>query len=483
MSHAAVSRVLGWMLSIFAATMLAPALLSLGAGEIDTAAGFALSAGAALFIGVLLLVTGRGRGGAIGRAEALVLAVTGWLVLGLFGALPFVFGSTATSLTDGFFESLSGLTTTGLSIFPAPENLDSGLLLWRAMTQWMGGMATIVFAITILPTLGIGGIEILRGDATQRVSDTLRPRLRQTARALWMLYAFLTALCGAALWIAGMPAFDALCHAMSTLSTGGFSTRADSVAGFDNAAVELILVVFMVAAAMNFTLHWRAIQGRPGHYGDDPECRFLLGIVLFATVATAGVLIVGDRIMPLEALRKGVFAVVSAVTTTGYVGPTIPMAPTFVVFLLLALAMVGGASGSTAGGLKLMRGVLLLRQGGREMVRLTRPHGVIPVKYGGASVPAPMIQAVWGFFAAYIFCLVLLASGLSAFGLDFPAALTAATSGLSNTGPVLGAVGGHGATYAALPDGAKWLLALGMLIGRLELLTLLVLLSPIFWRR
>ena len=247
MSHDSVALELGWMLSIFAATMLAPALLSLGAGEIDTAAGFALSAGAALFIGVLLLVTGRGRGGAIGRAEALVLAVVAWLVLSLFGALPFVFGSTATSLTDGFFESLSGLTTTGLSIFPAPENLDSGLLLWRAMTQWMGGMATIVLAITILPTLGIGGIEILRGDATQRVSDTLRPRLRQTARALWMLYAFLTALCAAALWIAGMPAFDALCHAMSTLSTGGFSTRADSVAGFDNTAVELILIVFMVA--------------------------------------------------------------------------------------------------------------------------------------------------------------------------------------------------------------------------------------------
>ena len=418
----------------------------------------------------------------MGRREIILLSALVWVVLAAFGALPFVLGGPANSYADGYFETLSGLTTTGLTVFRDPATLDRSLLIWRAMLQWLGGLATIVLAVAVLPYLGLGGVQVRQGDSAQRVGQALRPGLRQAARTLSFAYGMLTGLCLVALLIAGMPPLDAVCHAMSTISTGGFSTHAAPMDAFRRPAIEIVLIVFMLLGALNFALHGPALGGRLSVYRRDSECRLMLVIVTLATAGTALYLTGIGQFDAGEAVRRGLFDVVSAITTTGYAGPAAGAGLNVLVFVMLGLAVIGGATGSTAGGLKLMRWLLLLRQSGRELVRLTRPHGVVPVRYGGASVSSAVVQSVWGVFVAYMFSLVVLAIGLAAFGIAFPAALALAVSSLANAGPGVAGSGGVAVEIAGLATGAKGLIGLGMVAGRLELLAMLVLLNPMFWR-
>jgi trk system potassium uptake protein TrkH len=383
---------------------------------------------------------------------------------------------------DAFFESVAGFTTTGSTVMPRIEGTARTLLLWRSFIQWVGGMGIILFTVAVLPLLGIGGMQLFRVEVPGPVKDKLRPRVIETARRLWAIYVGLTALEAGALWFAGMEAFEAICHAFTTLATGGFSTRDASVGGFGSPALEWIVIVFMALAGVNFVLHYRVVTlGAKGVRG-DAELRYYAAVLAAATLMLLPFLPAEHASSPHESLRNALFAVVSVATTTGYGTTDFERWPAFAQFVLLQLMILGGMSGSTAGGVKSLRVLLGFRALGAAVDRLLHPHAVRPVKYGGRAVPDDVIAAIWAFFVAY-FAIAALASALVAgFGYDLVTAVSAVLTTLGNVGPGLGAVGPFD-NFAHFPDALKLLLSACMLAGRLEIFTFLVLLHPSFWRR
>ena len=483
MSYAAIFWVFGWIVAAFAAAMTLPALIGLGFGESGLALGFVAAAGITGFAGVTLIVVARGARGRDLRREGVVLAVLTWVALPVFGALPLVLGGVTAGATDSYFEAMSGLTTTGATVFGDPESLGRSVLFWRGLMQWFGGLATIVVAIVVLSPSGPGRAQFQRLASPLAERDRLSGQVAHAAIAVWWIYGALTLACGLALWVAGVPAFDAVCLALSTVSTGGFATTAGSVAAFDNPVAEIVLVFFMLAGAVSFAAHLSMAQGRWRAYVEAPEAR-ALAILCIVTALIFVLVLVLDLGMSLgEGLRVGVFSVVSLATTTGFTNAEAAAWPAALPVIAIALVLIGGSSGSTAGGLKLMRLEILFKEGTKELRRLAHPHGVVRIRYGGHALDDDARRAVWSFFIVYVFCFVALALGLAAVGLDFRGALTATAAALANTGPGLELMadsGGGG--YAELPSAAKWLLGLGMLIGRLELFGVLVLLRPGFWR-
>jgi trk system potassium uptake protein TrkH len=406
-----------------------------------------------------------------------------YLGLGLFGAIPFLLAPNLDLLfVDAVFESMSGLTTTGATVLVNLDDMPKSLLFYRQQLQWFGGMGIIVLAVAIFPMLGIGGMQLYRTESPGPVKDNkLTPRITETAKALWYIYVFLTVSCAIAYWLAGMSVFDAISHSFATVAIGGFSTHDASIGFFDSALIEAVACVFMVLSGINFGLHflvWR--RKSPFLYFADYEVRTYFLVLLFVAVAVVSILASAapNNDFPL---REGIFQTISYATTTGFVTENVTQWPASAGTLLLLAAFAGGCAGSTAGGIKLVRVLMIYLQGMREVRRLIHPNGVFPIKLGKTPVSDRLIESVWSFFSVYallFFFSVVVIMFISE--IDFLTAFSAVGATLNNLGPGLGGVAEN---YASLDTGVKWVLMFNMMLGRLEIFTLLVLLTPAYWRR
>jgi trk system potassium uptake protein TrkH len=419
----------------------------------------------------------------INSREGILFVVLAWLGAVVVGALPFFFSPHFSGFTDSFFESMSGFTTTGATILTDIEGLPGSLLLWRALTHWLGGMGIIVLGIAILPLLGTGGMELYRAEFSGARSEKLKPRIAETAIALWKIYVALSLVEFVALRFAGMSKFDALCHTFATMATGGFSTRAVSIEAFNSPLIEYIIIVFMILAGINFTQHYRLfVERKPGSMFRDGEVRYYLGIILATTVAITVAVVWSSSISLSEGFRQALFQVVSIMTTTGFSSTDFELWVPFAQFLLLVLMFVGGCTGSTAGGMKVARIVMLLKVVGREFRRITEKRGIFAVRFEGRAMPENTVSTVLNlvylaFIINFAACIVLTATGV-----DLMSAFSAVAASMFNIGPGLGTVG-PAENYAHLPSVAKWALTFCMLAGRLEYYTVLVILTPVFWRK
>ena len=417
----------------------------------------------------------------IRRQEGFLIVALFWLMLGGLGALPLML-SLDLGFVDALFESVSGLTTTGATVLQGLDFMHPSILFYRQEIQWFGGMGLVVLAVAILPVLGIGGMSLYRAEIPGPMKDEkMTPRLSSGTRNLWLLYVAITAACALAYWMAGMTPFEAVAHSFTTVSTGGFSTHDASLAYFQNPVIEVIAIVFMLAGAINFGVHFAALQGRSLRpYWRDVEVRGFLGFVALATVLiTAGLWYSHYYGGVLSDLRNAVFEVVSVITSTGFGTVDFNAWPLVWPTLLIAISFIGGCGGSTAGGMKVLRVLILFRLGYRELIRLRHPKGVFLVKINGRTVPERTLQSVLGFFSVYVASFVALMLGMMATGLDQVSAYSAVATCINNLGPGMGEVS---QSFASVSDAGKLLSVLAMLLGRLEIFSVLVLLHPGFWR-
>jgi len=482
MNWTVVQRILGLLLMMFSLTMLPPVIIAIIFKEpswLPFVEGFGLTLAAGL---IIWLPVHRSRKDLRLRDGFLVVAAF-WTVLGTFGAAPLYFADAITmSFTDAVFESMSGLTTTGATVLTGLDELPRSLLYYRQQLQWLGGMGIIVLAVAVLPMLGVGGMQLYRAETPGPVKDTkLTPRITETAKALWYVYLAFTIACAVSYMVAGMSWFDALCHAYSTVAIGGFSTHDMSIGYFNSAAIDIVAIVFMFAAGINFSLHfyaWRFVS--VNHYSRDPEFRaYTMILIVLAVLVVAGLFYHQSYATPGGAIINGLFQAVSIATTTGFTTADYANWPAALPVLLLFASFIGGSAGSTAGGIKVIRCLLIYKQGLREIVRLVHPSAEIPVKLGNSAVPMRVVDAVWGFFSIYIVVFVVLMLAMMATGLDQVTAFSAIAATLNNLGPGLGEVASG---FMTLTDAGKWIAVAGMLLGRLEIFTLLVLITPTFWR-
>jgi trk system potassium uptake protein TrkH len=481
MHFSVIFRVTGILLMLFSLVLLVPVIVAFIYGE-QTTATFALAFAITLLAGLLLALVSRGQR-ELRSGDGFLITVLFYLGLGLFGAIPIYLASSINaSFTDAAFESLSALTTTGATVLTGLDELPKSILFYRQLLQWLGGMGIIVLAVAILPMLGIGGMQLYRAESPGPVKDTkLTPRITETAKALWYLYLGITIACATAYFLAGMSVFDAICHSFSTVAIGGFSTHDASIGHFDSPAIEGVAIVFMIIAGVNFGLHFIAWKRRePFTYFRDMEVRLYLLVLLAVSAVVCWVLIQHPGTTPTP-IRDGIFQAVSIATTTGYTTSNFSLWPSVAPILLLFAAFAGGCAGSTAGGIKMIRVLLIYLQGIREIRRLIHPQGVFPIKLGHQRVPNRVVDAVWGFFSFYVIIFLTMVTLLMLISeLDFVTAFSAVGACLNNLGPGLGDVA---LNYSNLPSAVKWLLIFTMLLGRLEIFTLLVLVTPAFWRR
>ncbi len=418
----------------------------------------------------------------ISQREGMAIVALGWTAVGLFGALPFYLSGPHWSFVNALFESMSGFTTTGASILTDIEALPKGLLMWRSFIQWLGGMGIIVLSIAILPFLGVGGMQLYKAEVPSPVPDKLKPRIRDTAMVLWKVYALFSLAEVVLLMLGGMSFFDALCHAFTTMPTGGFSTWNTSVAHFDSLYIDMVFIFFMIVAGINFSLHYQFLRGRTLVFWKDAECRFfLLAVLLLVMVVTFDIWgPVYDSLA--AALRYGAFQIVSIVTTTGYATADYEQWPAMSQVILLACMFLGASAGSTGGGMKCLRIMLCFKYCYRELFSLVHPRAVTAIKISGHTVSEDVMRSVLGFLALYIALFGLAAVLLAGMGTDFVTAFGAVAATIGNIGPGFGTVGPM-ENYTALPMLGKWLLIWCMLLGRLEIFTVLILLVPEFWRK
>ena len=483
MSFRAIQRILGLLLIVFSLAMLPPVGVSLFYGD-GSHVSFIAAFAWLVAVGAVVWWPVRHDRRDLRLRDGFVVVTLFWTVLGLAGALPlYISPQPAIGLTDAIFESVSGLTTTGATILVGLDSLPRSILYYRQQMQWLGGMGIVILAVALLPMLGVGGMSLYRAEMPGPVKDAkLTPRITQTARMLWVVYVAITAACALAYLVAGMDPFDAIGHAFATVAIGGFSHYDASIGHFDSAAVELVAVLFMLVGAMNFGLHfvaWRS--GRFGAYWRDPECAAFLRLMLLLCMATlAYLLVAGDYDDTLELAADGVFQAISVATTTGFTTSHFHHWPGALPVMLLFASFIGGCAGSTAGGIKVVRCLLLVKQGRREIVRLVHPTAEIPVQLGGRAVPLRVVDAVWGFFAVYVGVFAILMLALMVTGVDQVTAFSAIGATINNLGPGLGEVAQN---YAALGTAGKWICVLAMLLGRLEIFTLLILFTITFWRK
>ncbi len=482
MNWTVVQRILGLLLMVFSITMLPPVVVSVIFGEeswMPFIEGFTVT----LVSGLLIWLPVRTVKKDLKLRDGFLIVAAFWSVLGTFGALPFYMADgLSMSVTDAIFESVSGLTTTGATVLTGLDALPRSILWYRQQLQWLGGMGIIVLAVAVLPMLGVGGMQLYRAEAPGPVKDNkLTPRITETAKALWYVYLLFTILCAASYWAAGMTPFDAICHAFSTVAIGGFSTHDLSIGYFDSNLIDIIAVIFMFAAGINFSLHffaWRYMQIK--HYWQDPEFRaytFVLVVVSVTTILSLTALHTYQNIG--DGFVNGLFQAVSIATTTGFTTANYSTWPGALPVVLILASFIGGSAGSTAGGIKVVRWLLVYKQGLREISRLIHPSAEIPVKLGNTPVSARVVDAVWGFFSVYIIVFGALLLAMMATGLDQVTAFSAVAATLNNLGPGLGDVA---TGFMTVSDPGKWASILAMLLGRLEIFTLLVLITPTFWR-
>ncbi len=418
----------------------------------------------------------------LNHRDGVAIVTLGWVVAGLFGSLPYLFSGAIPSFSNAYFESVSGFTTTGATVLAGIEHLPTGILLWRSQTQWLGGMGIIVLSIAVLPFLGVGGMQLYKAEIPSPMVDKLKPRISETARTLWKVYVVITLLEIVLLSAGGMRLFDAVCHAFCTMPTGGFSTKDASIAYYGSAYSDGIIILFMLLAGINFSLHYRLVNGDLGVFGKDPECRvFLVLILTFIAAVTWNIW--GSVYSSLsQALRHATFQVVSIITTTGFVTADYETWPGLSQFILLACMFFGAMAGSTGGGMKTMRIMLLVRHGYQEVFRIIHPRAVTTLKLGGKPIPQETLSGIWGFFVLYI-CLFILATLIMAsLGLDLVSALASVAASIGNIGPGLGLVGPT-KNFLSVPLLGKWVLIFCMLLGRLEIYTVILLVTPEYWKK
>jgi trk system potassium uptake protein TrkH len=477
-----VQRILGLLLMLYSITMLPPLAVALYFAD-GQALVFALALLITFCAGGIVWLPARGDQRELRLRDGFLVAAVFWLGLGSFGAVPLLLtGAPELSVTDAFFEAVSGLTTTGATTITGLDSLPPSILYYRAQLHWLGGMGIIVLAVAILPMLGVGGMQLYRAETPGPMKDSkLTPRITETARALWLIYVGLTAACGLAFWLAGMTAFDAVCHAFATLATGGFSTHDASIAWFKSPLIEAVCVVFMFLAGANFSLHFLVFRGRSLKlYWHDAEFRgYLLILVVVSLVATAYLTAFSHYQGVGGAFRHAVFHFVSFMTSTGFTATAFDRWPGALPLSLILIGFIGGCAGSTGGGMKVVRWLLLYNQGAREIRRLVHPAAEVPVRLGGTVVAQRVVDGVWGFCVTYIILFGAMLLLLVGSGLDQVTAFSALATSINNMGPGLGLVVSD---FTQVNDFAKWVCIVAMLVGRLEVFTLLVLVSPVFWR-
>jgi trk system potassium uptake protein len=482
MQAAIVLRILGILLMVFSLAMLPPALVSLWYQD-GEAQAFVSAFGIILLLGTAIWTPVRGRVGEMRVRDGFMVVGMLWAGACLVGAIPFMLSTRPhMALADAVFEAVSGLTTTGATVLLGLDTLPPSILFYRAELHWLGGMGIIVLAVAVLPMLGIGGMQLFRAETSGPIKDSkLTPRIKETAKLLWFVYLGLTGACLLAYWAAGMTFFDALLHAVSTISTGGFSSHDASIGYFNSPLIEAITLFFMILGGANFTLHFLAWhRSSPLLYWRDAEFRVFIAVLLTVSLLTSYYLYrQGVYADPLEALRHGSFQAVSIITTTGYTTADIAVWPGFAGILLILASFIGGCAGSTSGGIKVIRFQLLVKQGMREIRKVIHPNADIPIRIGHTRIETRVIGAVWGFFALYVASFTVMYLALAFLGIDLITAFSAVAAMMNNMGPGLGTVS---ATCAHLEPAAKWILSFAMLLGRLEVFTLLVLLTPAYWR-
>jgi trk system potassium uptake protein TrkH len=480
--RSAITYVLGQFLLAFAGTMLFPLSYGLFTGASDTMT-MAWAFAATVVAGVALFKTSHRPERELSQREGLLLVVGIWVCVSFFGSLPFLFSPHFGTLTDAVFEATSGFTTTGATVLVDIEALTPTLQLWRCFSHWLGGMGIVLLGIAILPLVGHGGMHLYRAEFSGAKSEKLKPRIAETARSLGKIYFSLSVVLYLALRWAGMNAYEAMCHTFSTLGTGGFSTRAASVAGFESPLIEYLLIFFMLVAGISFVQQYRLwVERRPGQFFGDVEIRSYLAIVAISTLVIAVVLVLNNGYALERAFRSALFQVSAIITTTGYATDDFEIWHPLPQLILLALMFVGGCTGSTAGGLKVSRILLLARVVDREFKRMVERRGVFAVRLGGVVVPEGTIQSLLNLiYLAFVVnfgsCLLL-----AAMGVDVLTTISAVAASMFNIGPGLGGVGPLD-NYAHLPALAKWVLSGCMIAGRLEFYTVLVILTPAFWRK
>ncbi len=478
-----IQRIMGLFLMLFSITLLPPVIIDLIYQE-GAAQAFFYSYLFLLSIGFLLFFPVRNKKNDLRLRDGFVVVVLFWLVLGAAGAMPFyLYQNMDISIVDALFESVSGLTTTGATVLVGLDNLPHSILFYRQELQWLGGMGIIVLAVAVMPMLGIGGMQLYKAEAPGPVKDNkLTPRIAETAKALWYIYLGLTVACAAAYWVAGMDLFDAVAHSFSTVAIGGFSTHDASIGYFNNQVIEDVAIIFMFLGAINFALHFSVVRTKSLlPYLRDSEFKFYAGLLVIVAALSVYVLY-SQSVYPdfLSAFRAGLFQAVSIATTSGFITSDYASWPVFIPVLLLLSSFIGGCAGSTGGGMKVIRVLLLIKQGQREIMRLIHPNAQVTVKIGKQPVNNSIIDAVWGFFAAYVALFAMMMLVLMFNGLDQITAFSAVAATINNLGPGLGEVS---ANYAGLSDFNKLLLCFSMFLGRLEIFTLLVLFMPAFWRK
>ncbi|HKJ71018.1 MAG TPA: TrkH family potassium uptake protein [Gammaproteobacteria bacterium] len=480
-----IGYILGILLMVFSTAMLPPLAIAWGYGDgvlVAFAHAYLLTLGSGF---LLWLATFRARR-ELGHREGFLLVTLFWAVLAVFGALPLQLSGTTPGFTSAFFESMSGLTTTGSTVLSGIDGLPHAVRFWRQEMQWLGGMGIIILAVAILPILQVGGMQLYKAEVPGPVKDQkLTPRINETAKALWVIYTGLTVAAALALWLAGLPPFEAISHSFSAVATAGFSTHDASIGHFGLPAVEYVLAIIMFLGGVNFGLHFAFLHGGGVRaYLTDPEFR-TYALLLAGLVGVVTLVLTIHQTYPSgeETFRRALFQAVSLGTTTGFTTVDYQRWPSLLPYLLLLAGFFMASAGSTGGGIKVVRFLVMLKQGYRQSYLLIHPHAVAPIKLRDRPIPEGVIQAVWGFFAVYVSTFVILVMVMLALeGGDFHTAAGAVAATLTNIGPGLGGVGPAG-TFAVISTPGKWVLALAMLLGRLELFTFFVLLMPAFWRK
>jgi len=472
--------VVGMLLAILAVSMLLPAAADAIVGNPDWQV-FVVASALTLFVGIALALTTRASGLKLSLRQAFVMTTVSWLALTLFAALPFMFSELELSFTDAFFEAMSGITTTGSTVITGLDSVPPGILMWRALLQWLGGIGIIVMAIGLLPMLRVGGMQLFRMESSETTEKAM-PRVAELAMAIAGIYVALTLVWTALYWWAGMTGFEALAHSMTTIATGGYSTSDGSIGHFDSALIDIIATGGMIVGSLPFLLYLRTVQGDYGALTRDSQVQWFFSIVGLAVLTASMFLWLEGGFEPLSALRYGMFNVVSIITGTGYATSDYWLWGGFAGPIFFYIMFIGGCAGSTTCGIKIFRFQVLWAAAVTQFNHLLQPHGVFIPYYNNRPIPDEVITSVLSFFFVFGVCFALLAVGLGMLGLDYVTAISSAATAIANVGPALGPIVGPTGTFQPLPDAAKWLMSASMLLGRLELFTVLILFSRAFWR-
>jgi len=475
------TRILGTLLMLFSFAQIFPGFLAYFFEEREFVYNFIVTGFVTFLIGCFLFFLASEKNGDLRTKDGFIITIFFWTVLGFFGSIPFyIAGLEGVSYIDSLFESISGLTTTGATVLVGLDDMPKSLLFYRQLLQWLGGMGIIVLAVAVLPLLGVGGMQLYKAETPGPLKDSkLTPRITETAKALWFVYLSMTISCSILYKYFGMSWFDAVCHAFSTISIGGFSTHDDSFAFFSNSGLRWTAIIFMVISGINFALHYLAwTKKRLFHYFYDSEVKLYLSLLTSTALITYLTLYFSENIYD-EMVVDSVFQAVSIGTTTGFLTSNYSNWPLFVPIMLLIAAFIGACAGSTGGGIKVIRALILIRQGSSEITKLIHPNAVVTIKFGKKSLDPRVSESVWGFFAVYVATFLIILMCLLSQSNDFLTAFSAVGATLNNLGPGLGAVSEN---YKEITDGSKLALCIAMLLGRLEIFTLLLLFTPSFWR-